>query len=61
MSLPDITKEGQMVSAEGQMVSALQDIVSALEHIACAIDTYNSYRFGIAIERDPKATKEEKL
>ena len=51
MGLPDITKEGQTVSA-------LQDIASALEHIARAIDTHNNYRFGIALERCPIATED---
>jgi len=50
MGLPDITKKEQAVSA-------LQDIASALEHIARAIDTYNNYRFGIALERRPMATE----
>jgi len=45
MGLPDITKEGQMVSA-------LQDIASALEHIAQGVDTYNKYRYMIDTERD---------
>ena len=47
MSFPDITKEGQMVSA-------LQDIASALEHIARSIDTHNNYRFTIAKADDNK-------
>ena len=55
MSLPNIT-------TEGQTVSALQDIAVALEHIARAIDTYNNYRFGPTVNviaDDPKQSEVE--